>query len=90
MPQIRGKRKATRNIAHRLARLHRLGDDRQFLLRRVPAPMADTGDDFHLRKRRGHRHSPRSIPGSSDYAARPVQTGSTPTVLSSRAILQAG
>ena len=47
--------------ADRHARLQRLIDDRQLLLRREPPPAGNTGDDFYLRKRRGHKRMPRSL-----------------------------
>ena len=52
---------ATGNIADRHARLQRLIDDRELLLRRKPPPAGNTGDDFYLRKRLGHKRMPPSI-----------------------------
>ena len=51
--QARGEPMAG-NIADRHARLQRLIDDRQLLLRREPPPAGNAGDDFHLRKRLGN------------------------------------
>ena len=52
---------AAGNIADRHARLQRLVDDQELLLRRKPPPAGNTGDDFDLRKRLGHRRMPRSL-----------------------------
>jgi hypothetical protein len=58
----------TRNIADRHARLQRLVDDRELLLRRKPTPAGNTGDDLHLRKRLGPRRMPRTMPAPSANA----------------------
>src|SRR6187200_1735619 len=51
LASARSRPMATGNIADRHARLQRLVDDQELLLRRKPAPMCNAGDDFHLRKR---------------------------------------
>lgn len=61
----RGEPMATGNIADRRARLQRLVDDQELLFRREPTPADNAGDDFHLRKRLGHRRMPRTRPSSS-------------------------
>lgn len=58
--QARGEPMATSNIADRHARLQRLVDGQELLLRRKPPPPGNAGDDFHLRKRVGHRRMPRT------------------------------
>src|ERR1700733_3136640 len=63
--QARGEPMTTGNIADRHARSQRLVDDRELLLRRKPTPAGNAGDDFHLRKRLGHRRMPRTMPSSS-------------------------
>jgi len=63
------------NIADRHARLQRLVHDQQLLLRRKPPPAGNAGDDFHLRKRLGHRRMPRTMPSSSGHSRCPVKTG---------------
>jgi hypothetical protein len=67
--QARGEPVAAGNITDRHARLHRLGYDRQLLLGREPPPPRNAGDDLDPPKRVGHTPSPRSVPGSSGYAA---------------------
>ena len=57
------------------ARLQRLVDDQELLLRRKPPPAGNAGDDFHLRKRLGHRRMTRTRPSSSGYRRCPVKTG---------------
>ena len=56
---------ATGNIADRHARLQRLVDGQELLLRRKPPPAGNAGDDFRLRKRVGHRRMPGTRPSSS-------------------------
>jgi hypothetical protein len=43
----------TTGTADRHARLQRLVDEQELLLRRKPPPAGNAGDDFHLRKRVG-------------------------------------
>jgi hypothetical protein len=63
--QARREPMAAGNIADRHPRLHRLRDNSQLLLGRETPPSGDAGDDLDPGKHVGHRHSPRSIPGSS-------------------------
>src|SRR6516162_6031036 len=67
--EARGEPMAAGNIADRHARLQRLIDDRELLLRREPPPAGNTGNDFHLRKRLGHRRMPRTMPSSERWPA---------------------
>ena len=60
--QSEGEPMTTRNIADRHARLQRLVDDRELLLRREPTPAGNAGDDFHLRKCLGLRRMPGTRP----------------------------
>jgi hypothetical protein len=63
---------ATGNIADRQARLQHLVDDQELLLCRKPPPAGNAGDDFHLRRRLGHRRMPRTMPSSSGQLRCPV------------------
>jgi hypothetical protein len=48
--EARGEPVASSNVADRHARLHRLGDDGQFLFCGEAAPACDAGDDLDLKK----------------------------------------
>jgi hypothetical protein len=60
-----GRAHSDGQITDRHARLPALVDDQKLLLRRKPPPTSNAGDDFHVRKRLGHRHMPRTMLSSS-------------------------
>jgi hypothetical protein len=73
---------ATGNIADRHARLQRLVADQELLLRRKPPPAGTADDDFHLRKRVGHRRMPRtSLAPPANAGVRSKRGAVQPTML---------